>query len=69
MATYTIQSAVNPIYTDAGHTKVLLIVKFEGFPTAMPFLAVADDAEAHGRQLYANAIAGLYGPIAPYVAP
>lgn len=69
MAMFTVQSVTSPVYADAGHTRIHLTVKFEGFPSAMPFIATADDPEAHGRQLHANAIAGLYGTIAPYVAP
>ena len=35
----------------------------------IPFHATPDDVEPHGRELYANAIAGEYGEIAPYIAP
>jgi hypothetical protein len=35
----------------------------------IPFCASPDDSEAHGRELYALALAGEFGPIAPYVAP
>lgn len=35
----------------------------------IPFMASPDDCEAHGRELYARAIAGEFGDIAPYVAP
>lgn len=35
----------------------------------IPFTASPDDTEAHGRELYAQAVAGDFGPIAPYVAP
>lgn len=35
----------------------------------IPFTASPDDIEQHGRDLYARAIAGDFGPIAPYVAP
>ena len=35
----------------------------------IPFHATPNDSEPHGRELYANAIAGEYGEIAPYVPP
>ena len=47
-----------------------LNVTFEEFGnTVMPFAAMANDVEEHGRELYANAVAGKYGPIAAYVPP
>jgi len=35
----------------------------------IPFAASPDDVEAHGRDLYARAIAGEFGVVAPYVKP
>lgn len=35
----------------------------------VPFTASPDDVEEHGRDLYARAVAGEFGEIAPYVAP
>lgn len=35
----------------------------------IPFTASPTDSEAHGRELYARAMDGEFGPIAPYVAP
>lgn len=35
----------------------------------IPFTASPDDPEEHGRELYARAIAGDFGPIAEYVPP
>lgn len=35
----------------------------------IPFTASPDDSEPLGRDLYARAVAGEFGPIAPYVAP
>jgi hypothetical protein len=34
----------------------------------IPFTASPDDSEQHGRELYAQAVAGDFGPVAPYVA-
>lgn len=35
----------------------------------IPFTASPDDVEQHGRDIYTAAIAGEYGPIAPYSPP
>lgn len=35
----------------------------------IPFTATPDDTEQHGREIYAAALAGEYGQVAPYVAP
>jgi hypothetical protein len=32
----------------------------------IPFLAVPDDSELHGREIYAEAAAGDYGPVVSY---
>lgn len=60
----------NPIYANPQHTAVNLEVRFDGFGDVfLPFTAVPDDIEEHGRLLYQNAIAGEYGQIAEYVPP
>lgn len=35
----------------------------------VPFTASPDDSEPHGVELYERAMAGEFGPIAPYIAP
>ena len=35
----------------------------------IPFTASPDDTEQTGRDIYAQAVAGDYGPVAPYTAP
>ena len=35
----------------------------------VPFTAAPDDTETYGRELYAQAVAGDFGPVAAYVAP
>jgi hypothetical protein len=35
----------------------------------LPFTADQNDVEAHGRAIFADLIAGKYGPIGDYVAP
>lgn len=48
---------------------ILLTVLFAEIGTEIEFAASPDDTEAHGRDLYARALVGEYGDIAPYVAP
>lgn len=65
----TIEYAKNPIYSDADGQTIDLKVKFYEFAKELPFGATSFDLEPHGIELYNNAVAGLYGPIAPYVPP
>ena len=64
-----IESVTNPSWANAEHTLINCTVKFGHFDDAMPFTAGPDDVEAHGREIYADLIAGRYGEIAEYVAP
>lgn len=59
-------SAHSPRHTDGDGIE--LTVLFDGLGE-LPFLALPDDGEAHGRELYTRAVAGEFGPVAPYVAP
>lgn len=60
----------NPRYENQDQTVIGLDVKFaELGDILLPFGATENDVEEHGRQLYARAIAGEFGPIAPYVPP
>jgi hypothetical protein len=65
----TIQYAKDPIYADAEGTTIQLTVKFEEMVDEIPFGATPWDTEPYGVELYNNAVAGIYGPIAPYVPP
>jgi hypothetical protein len=50
--------------------EIMLDVVFEHLGAqAVPFCARFDDVEAHGRDLFARALAGEFGPVAPYVPP
>lgn len=35
----------------------------------IPFTASPEDTESLGKEIYAKAVSGEYGPVAPYVAP
>ena len=65
----TVTSAKNPTYAQDSSV-ICLEVTFEEFgDKVLPFGASASDPEQHGRELYARAIAGEFGEIAPYVEP
>jgi hypothetical protein len=65
----TIEYAQNPAYADADGTCVSLLVKFAEFAEELPFGATPHDPMPYGVELYNRAIAGEFGPIAPFVAP
>lgn len=58
-----------PAYADAASRSVHCVVQFSHLQAPVPFLATADDVEPHGRQIFADCVAGKYGPVAPYAAP
>jgi hypothetical protein len=66
----TIKSAISPKYITVDNSTIELQVMFEEFgDSILPFAAMANDVEEHGRELYARAIAGEFGEISPYVPP
>jgi len=66
----TIKFATNPKYTTVDQSVIELSVQFVEFGDAvLPFGATQDDVEEHGRELYARALAGEFGPIAAYEPP
>lgn len=61
-------TAHTPKHTAQGGIE--LFVRFEQFPDEdLPFHAHSKDEEAHGRELYARALAGEFGAVLPYAAP
>lgn len=65
-----ITQAWNPVWANAENTLITLSVNFAELPeNEVKFTASADDSEAHGVELYNNAINGEYGEIGEYVAP
>lgn len=59
-------SARNPHRTASGGIDML--ATFSGIGE-IPFHATIDDTEPHGRDLFARATQGEFGPVAPYVEP
>jgi len=62
-----LEYAKNPQWADPDHTMIDLIIKWDTIDEELPFSATAEDVEAHGREIYNNALAGGYGEIAEYV--
>ena len=57
----------NPVYADARNRTIDCLVKFEAFPSPVPFTASPDDSTPHNVKILAELKAGKYGAIAPYV--
>ena len=63
-------SVSNPRWGDAEHTFALCEITTSQFgDEALPFTASPNDVEAHGRKIFADIVAGKYGPIAEYTPP
>ena len=62
-------SATSPVWQNAEHSMITLMVKFDNLPEAVPFAASTDDLEEHGQSLLAQAVAGAFGEIEDYVPP
>lgn len=65
----TIQYAKDPVYGSVDGQIIDLTVKFVEFSNEMPFGATPYDPMPYGAELYNRAVAGEFGPIAPYVPP
>lgn len=64
----TVEYVKNCSYTKDG-SSFECVVKFAEISEELPFHATPNDAEEHGRLIYSNISAGLYGEIAPYAPP
>lgn len=63
-------SVTNPIWADAEHSAINCDVDFDDLREELvPFTAIAEGDYPHSHQIFAECIAGNYGPIAEYVAP
>lgn len=61
-----INSATNPEFANADSTAIKLTIDTDKFGV-IPFTATSNDVEAHGRDLFARALAGEFGPVAVFV--
>lgn len=65
----TVQYAKDPVYGSADGQNIVLKVKFYEFEEEMEFGATPFDPMPYGVELYNRALAGEFGPIAPFVPP
>lgn len=66
----TLTSLKNPRWANAEQTMIDCEITTSQFgDEILPFTASANDVEAHGRGIFADIVAGKYGPIAAYVPP
>lgn len=59
----------NPRWADAAQSCIDCDVFFEALGQIVPFTASPNDTAEHGRQIYADCVAGVYGPVGAYVPP
>jgi hypothetical protein len=61
-------SLSNPIWSNAEKTRIDCQITTSQFGAEiLPFTADQFDVETHGRAIFADIVAGTYGPIAEYV--
>jgi hypothetical protein len=66
----TLTSVSNPRWVNAEHAAIDCEMTTSQFgDEVLPFTASQNDVEAHGRAIFADIVAGTYGPVAEYVAP
>lgn len=64
-----LEYAKNPVWVNAEHTMIDLVIKWDTVNRELPFTASPDDVEEYGRQIFAAAKEGAFGPVAEYIAP
>jgi hypothetical protein len=63
-------SLKNPAWSNAEHTRIDCIITTSQFgDEELPFTADSNDVEPHGRAIFAQIVAGDFGPIGEYVPP
>jgi len=66
----TLTSVTNPRWANAENTMIDCEITTSQFgDEILPFTASANDVETHGRGIFADLVAGKYGPIGEYVPP
>lgn len=60
-------SLTSPVWANEEHTMIDCVITTSQLGAEeLPFTASPSDPEAHGRQIFADLVAGKYGPIADY---
>lgn len=63
-------SLSNPQWANAEQTAIDCEITISQFGNeVLPFTASSTDVEPHGRKIFADLVAGVYGEIAAYVPP
>lgn len=65
----TIARVTNPQWANVEHTAINVTARFAEIDEDLPFTAVPNDTEAHGREIFTRASAGEFGAIDAYVPP
>lgn len=66
----TLTSLKNPRWANAEHSLIDCEITTSQFgDEVLPFTADPNDVEPHGRAIFADIVAGVYGQIAEYVPP
>jgi hypothetical protein len=58
-----LEYAKYPVWVNSEHTMIDLTIKWGGINEEFPFTASPTDCEAHGREIFAAAVAGHFGEI------
>jgi len=70
MAKIEVVGAKAPVWADHENTAITLLVRFSHMPSEeILFTASPNDAEEHGRELFAYAKFGKYGKVSACIAP
>jgi len=64
-----LQYAKDPVWANAEHTMIDVVIKWDQIDVELPFTASPTDCEAHGRAIFEAAAAGAFGEVAEYVEP
>ena len=63
-------SVSNPRWANAEQTAIDCEITISAYPgEILPFTASPEDPEAHGRKIFADCVAGVYGEVAHFVPP
>ena len=63
------QQVKDPVWSDAEQTAIDCLVLFDNQNEFVPFTASPNDSTVYGPEIYAECIAGDYGPVLPYQPP
>lgn len=63
-------SVSRPVWADENKTSIDCVITTSQFgEEELPFTASENDIEEHGRRIFADIVAGVYGTIGDYVPP